>query len=165
MIRKLTGFLNNIFVRNIYWGGVAVIDKVLWSMLLCLMCSASHGSELQPFTSDGCSAFPDGSFQYNELWLACCYAHDYAYWKGGTYSERMDADLDLRTCVAKVGEEEVALIMLAGVRVGGSPFFPTTFRWGYGWSYPRMYGELTVEEIQTIKDVNDADKTEKNRLP
>ena len=47
--------------------------------------------------------------------------------------------------------------MLAGVRVGGSPFFPTTFRWGYGWEYPRFYGELSDEELDKIKSVIKSD--------
>ena len=29
--------------------------------------------------------------------------------------------------------------MLAGVLVEGTPYVPTTFRSGYGWSYPREY--------------------------
>lgn len=106
---------------------------------------------LQPFTSDGCSRFPNGTPWQNELWLACCTAHDRAYWKGGTYQERLDADRELEACVARVGEPEVALLMLAGVRVGGSPFFPTTFRWGYGWPYPRYYGPLTDEELEQLE--------------
>lgn len=32
--------------------------------------------------------------------------------------------------------------MLSGVRVGGSPYWPTKFRWGYGWSYPHGYTEV-----------------------
>ncbi|MFT6987247.1 MAG: hypothetical protein ACJAT7_003101 [Psychromonas sp.] len=106
-----------------------------------------NAEEINPFTSDGCSAFPDGTFKQKELWLACCTAHDYAYWKGGTYDERLIADKQLRQCVAKVGQPQIAALMLAGVRVGGSPYFPTSFRWGYGWSYPRGYKALTQELI------------------
>lgn len=112
---------------------------------------------LKPFSSDGCSAFPDGTFEQNQLWLRCCTAHDYAYWQGGTYQQRVEADKALRRCVAAVGEEEIALLMLAGVRVGGSPFFPTSFRWGYGWSYPRFYGELSEEELEQVQ--RQVDKT------
>ena len=110
----------------------------------------SWATELKPFTSDGCSSFPDGTLDHKKLWLQCCTVHDYAYWKGGTYKERQKADQALESCVASVGEEEIALLMLAGVRVGGSPFLPTTFRWGYGWPYPRFYGELTAEELDQI---------------
>lgn len=41
--------------------------------------------------------------------------------------------------------------MLAGVRVGGTPYLPTMFRWGYGWPYPRGYKALTDEERQQIE--------------
>ena len=114
---------------------------------------ASFADEIKPFTSDGCSSFPDGTFKHKELWLKCCTAHDYAYWKGGTYRQRLDADLELKNCVATVGEKEIAALMLAGVRVGGSPFFPTSFRWGYGWSYPKFYGKLTQAELEQIKNL------------
>ena len=106
---------------------------------------------IKPFTSDGCSSFPDGTFEHNQLWLSCCTAHDYAYWQGGTYHERLLADKELQQCVAKVGEPHIANLMLAGVRVGGSPYLPTTFRWGYGWSYSRWYKVLTDAEKKQIK--------------
>lgn len=107
--------------------------------------------ELSPFTSDGCSAFPDGTLQTRTLWLSCCTAHDLAYWQGGNYSERLQADQELRSCVATTGQPEIAKLMLAGVRVGGTPYLPTTFRWGYGWSYSRGYKSLTEEELIMVK--------------
>lgn len=107
-------------------------------------------ADLKPFSSDGCSAFPDGTFEQNELWLSCCIDHDIAYWKGGTYAQRKAADEALETCVADVGEPEVAAFMLAGVRVGGSPIWPTRFRWGYGWPWPRFYEPLTEAELEQI---------------
>ncbi|ATD06923.1 hypothetical protein CWB89_18080 [Pseudoalteromonas piscicida] len=121
-------------------------------IIFSLLFASSHGSadELKPFTSDGCSAFPDGTLAQNELWLSCCTAHDLAYWKGGTAIERENADIALQKCVAAVGQEEVATLMLAGVRLGGLPYLPTPFRWGYGWSYPRRYAELTAEEIEQV---------------
>ena len=45
--------------------------------------------------------------------------------------------------------------MLAGVRVGGSPYFHTSYRWGYGWSYPRFYQVLTKEEKNQIKQLEE----------
>jgi len=109
--------------------------------------------KIKPFTSDGCSAFPDGNLKQRELWLSCCTAHDYAYWQGGTYNERLVADQGLQQCVVSVGEPEIANLMLAGVRVGGSPYFPTSFRWGYGWPYPRWYKALTKEEKKQIESL------------
>jgi len=123
-------------------------------LAICLTLSMSaHADEVQirPFTSDGCSAWPDGTLVQNRLWPRCCTVHDRAYWQGGTYDERVAADRALRVCVASVGEPEVAAIMLAGVRVGGSPWWPTTFRWGYGWEWLRGYRALTPEEKAVIE--------------
>lgn len=129
--------------------------KSLSALIVSVMFAANTlAGGLKPFTSDGCSAFPDGTFVHNELWLACCTAHDYAYWQGGTYEAREQADIALQQCVAQVGEEEIALLMLAGVRVGGTPYLPTSFRWGYGWPYPRFYGELNADELAQIKNIS-----------
>lgn len=145
-----------------------ILALVIFVILLPFTSNA-FAENLQLFTSDGCSAFPDGSVSQKELWLECCTAHDLAYWQGGSYSERMNADLELHECVNKVGEEEIALLMLAGVRVGGSPFFPTAFRWGYGWSYPKFYGELTDQELQQVKYITNQlkpqDTPENTRQP
>jgi len=117
---------------------------------LCLYaCGVSR--ELSLFKSDGCSAFPDGTPEANTLWLSCCTAHDLAYWQGGTYQQRLQADNDLQACVAQTGQEEIANLMLAGVRIGGTPYLPTTFRWGYGWAYPRSYKAQTPEEQALVQ--------------
>ena len=119
--------------------------------ILILLPSLAIGSELKPFTTDGCSSFPDGTIEQQSLWVNCCIRHDLAYWKGGTYDERLEADEGLESCVATIGEPKIASIMLAGVRVGGSPFFPTHYRWGYGWPYPRGYKALSPDEKQEVK--------------
>jgi hypothetical protein len=117
---------------------------------LFLLPVISHADTLEPFTTDGCSAFPDGTSEQNTLWLTCCTEHDLAYWKGGSYNDRVIADKRLQECVAQVGEPKIAMLMLAGVRVGGTPLLPTKFRWGYGWSYPKFYGSLAKEEQQKV---------------
>lgn len=122
-------------------------------VVLALMSMCCDADELQPFTSDGCSVFPDGTREHNKLWLACCERHDYDYWKGGTYQQRVDSDQALKQCVSNIGQPKIALIMLAGVRVGGSPLLPTSFRWGYGWPYPRYYGALTKDELKKIQEL------------
>ena len=116
-----------------------------------LMTACSDEDSLKPFTTDGCSAFPDGTLEHRELWLVCCTAHDLAYWQGGTSAERQQADQALHSCVARSGESEIAALMLAGVRAGGSPYFPTQFRWGYGWPYPRGYKALSDKEQERIR--------------
>ena len=113
---------------------------------------------LAPFTTDGCSEFPDGTPQHRDLWLRCCIAHDHKYWAGGTYDERLQADLELQQCVAKAGEPAIATLMLAGVRVGGSPWWPTRFRWGYGWPYSHGYRALSHEESEQVRQLLQAGK-------
>lgn len=116
--------------------------------------SRAQASDLEMFSTDGCSAFPDGSLQDKQRWQDCCIAHDLAYWAGGSYEDRLASDEALAECVSDVGEPAIAKLMLAGVRAGGSPFLPTTFRWGYGWRYWRGYRPLTDAEkdliLQTI---------------
>jgi len=113
--------------------------KTLLILLISLISTMTVAEEIRPFTSDGCSSFPNGTMMQNELWLSCCTEHDKAYWQGGSYQQRLDADIELKRCVAAEGETAIAELMLSGVRVGGSPFWPTQFRWGYGYSYPHGY--------------------------
>lgn len=125
--------------------------KYYYCLVFCLLPSLVVSAQLKPFTTDGCSAFPDGTIKQQSIWVNCCIRHDLAYWKGGTYEDRLQADIELRACVHKVGEPEIALIMLAGVRVGGSPYYPTSYRWGYGWPYFRGYQALSEPEKQQVK--------------
>jgi len=102
---------------------------------------------LAPFTTDGCSMFPDHSPSGKTDWCVCCVAHDLAYWRGGSADERARADAELESCVRTAsGDATLAKTMLAGVRVGGNPYFPTSYRWGYGWPYGRGYAPLAPDE-------------------
>ena len=120
-------------------------------ILFLFISTATLAEEIKPFTTDGCSAFPDGDLENNAKWMQCCIKHDYAYWKGGTKIERETADIKLKQCVAELGENNIAEIMHWGVRIGGEPFYPTWYRWGYGWPYNRGYAPLTKEEEQQVK--------------
>lgn len=109
--------------------------------------SAMAGDTIAPFTTDGCSLFPDRSLISNADWCDCCVAHDLAYWRGGTADERASADRRLRDCVAEsTGNPRLAELMYAGVRTGGGPYFLTPYRWGYGWPWGRGYTPLSAEE-------------------
>ena len=121
---------------------------ILLSFFISIFANAEN---IKPFTSDGCSAFPDGTLKNKNVWLKCCVEHDKAYWMGGTYKERKKADKALKKCVAEVGHSGIALLMFAGVRVGGTPYLPTGFRWGYGWPYLRGYKALTDEENKEVE--------------
>ena len=119
-------------------------------------CQFSGPKPLDPFTTDGCSDFPEGTPAYKNLWHRCCTAHDLKYWAGGSFDERLNADLELRACVQSVGEPVIAELMLAGVRVGGSPWWPAKFRWGYGWPYAHGYRALTSDELEQVRKQKEA---------
>lgn len=106
--------------------------------------------QLQPFTTDACTMFPDGTPEDPKKWQHCCILHDLKYWAGGTETERLQADEDLWACVALTGEPEVADVMFLGVRVGGTPYLPTAWRWGYGWEYVRGNSPLTATEKEDV---------------
>lgn len=121
---------------------------------------------LKVFSSDGCSHFPDGPTEQKGLWRECCVSHDLAYWLGGSYEQRMQADSDLEQCVKQLNQPFTATVMLAGVRAGGSPFWNTTYRWGYGWPYwqglwPRGYRELSAAEKKHARAMLDNDAGER----
>lgn len=132
------------------------LRKLLLYLLLVSLVVLSRAdslSALEPFVSDGCSRFPNGTIANQNLWLTCCVEHDKAYWRGGSYHERLVADQKLRDCVAETGQSFIGELMLGGVRAGGSPFFPTDYRWGYGWPYPRGYKILTETESEQIEQM------------
>ena len=110
-------------------------------------CASTPTPALQPFTTDGCSLFPDRSSATGKDWCLCCVAHDRVYWRGGTAEDRLKADQDLRACVRQAAEDPgLSSLMYAGVRIGGTAYLPTSFRWGYGWAYGRFYQPLLPEE-------------------
>ena len=99
------------------------------------------------FTSDGCSG---GMSEFWRQWLGlpppwegCCIEHDLVYFNGGTRRQRRKADIKLMCCVASNhgGHPIWAFIMYVGVRVGGSPYWPLKWRWGYGHRYGRRFYE------------------------
>jgi hypothetical protein len=115
------------------------------------MLAACGGTRpIRPFTTDGCSRFPDGTPGENDLWQSCCVEHDVAYWQGGTRRDRKRADQKLEACVEEVRNPALARVMYRGVRAGGAPWWPASYRWGYGWRYGRGYEPLTPEEERNV---------------
>ena len=120
-------------------------------------CGETHVPGMRDFTSDGCSLFPNGNLEQRDLWCDCCFAHDIAYWRGGTQRERRQADETLRDCVIERTRNKVlANLMYEGVRASGHPAFPTWYRWAYGWNYGRGYQALAEEEQQQAREKLDA---------
>jgi hypothetical protein len=110
--------------------------------------TAEVQNRLLPFTSDGCSRFPDGFlYKVDKIqWQHCCVRHDIAYWQGGTADQRLKADQALNLCVASTEAPIIGEAMYLGVRVGGYNRFPFTWRWGYGWAGERGYLPLNPSE-------------------
>ena len=126
--------------------------KLLLPALFCFTACKNEEMKLSDFTSDGCSLFIDGTFEDPDLWKECCLKHDIAYWQGGTEEEREAADIAFRECVKKkTGNSELAEVMYQAVRQGGEPYYPTWYRWGYGWPIGRGYRALTVAEKDLVK--------------
>ena len=82
--------------------------------------------------------WPDGMFT-GETWQTCCVEHDIAYWCGGTPAMRVEADEELRQCVGLRYHGWMGALMKPGVRVGGVPWLPAYWRWGYGHRFPEPY--------------------------
>ncbi|MBN1662565.1 MAG: hypothetical protein JW943_03080 [Deltaproteobacteria bacterium] len=118
----------------------------------CAGYRSANTTKLVPFTSDGCSLFPDGTPEDRGKWCDCCEKHDLAYWQGGSAEEREQADATLRDCVlARTRNKQLAEAMYIGTRAGGHPNFPTWYRWGYGWPYGRGYQPLSGKERLQVK--------------
>ncbi len=99
------------------------------------------------FTTDGCSRW------FDESWVSCCVVHDILYWCGGSAEDRKEADNIMMQCA----NQKAALmggIMYPGVRIGGSPWLPTPWRWGYGWEKWPIGYQKTVR-YKTIKSILD----------
>ena len=125
---------------------------VLLLGFICLSACKNDEVKLADFTSDGCSLFVDGTFENPDLWKECCLKHDIAYWQGGTKEERETADFAFRECVQKkTGNAELAELMYQAVRTGGEPYYPTWYRWGYGWPIGRGYKSLSKSEMLQVE--------------
>ncbi len=122
-------------------------DFARYTLLMVFVVACTKDSGLRPFSSDGCSLFPDSSPFSDKDWCSCCFAHDVAYWRGGTQDERLFADEQLKACIIEqTGHAWLASAMFSGVRVGGSPYIYSWFRWGYGWPYERKYQMLSEQD-------------------
>lgn len=95
------------------------------------------------FTWDGCSG---GVSALSNFFLRDvdwedgngCLTHDYAYWRGGTFKMKMNADNELYNHIVKIGHSKIyAYLVWITVVIGGLPFIPAPWRWGYGYPFPQ----------------------------
>ena len=110
----------------------AALFTPIVALVLVASVSAAHLAQPPlPFPDDGCSCAPDGNFR------SCCEAHDKAYYQGGSKQERLAADRALRECIRIKGHTIVDDIYYFGTRIGGVPWLPTPWRWGFGYPYKK----------------------------
>lgn len=110
-------------------------------------------SKLIPFSTDFCTAYPEGTFSHPNLWAKCCVEHDLFLWAGGSKKDRNEVDKNLKRCVAGTGATIHSKLIYFGVRLGS--YSPIKFKgklWGNGWNPRRKDAPLTKEEISFIED-------------
>lgn len=114
---------------------------------------ASTNLRLREFTTDFCTAYPEGTFAQPHLWAKCCVEHDLFLWAGGSKKDRNDVDKNLKKCVAETGATIHSKLIYFGVRLGS--YSPIKFKgklWGNGWIPRRKEAPLTKEEILFIEE-------------
>lgn len=97
----------------------------------------------KPFTTDGCSGGMSWLFMLctgkPPPWQQLCVEHDRKYWAGGSRLARRNADQALLAAMITRGNVWWGLAMYVAVRAGGHPLLPFSWRWGYGYGWPRGY--------------------------
>ena len=84
--------------------------------------------------TDGCTLVSDVDVR------ECCVRHDKYYWTGGNKQNRINADVEFKECVYdKTDKKLISQAMYGVVRIMGTPFIATPWRWGYGWEFGRGY--------------------------
>lgn len=148
-------FLSRLGEATLGLGSPAVAATTLAIAVMSLVSCASspNAAPPHPFTSDGCSSSPNGPPDDPEKWRDFCRVHDYRYWRGGKLSERLEADRELATSMEAAGNPFMGRVYFVGVRLGGSPWWPTPWRWGYGWNYPYGYRALTDDEKEALDEL------------
>ena len=99
------------------------------------------------FRTDFCSVVADLDMK------VCCLVHDWAYWQGGTWRDRAEADREYYQCIKRSSKYKfLAGIRWFGVRVGGVGWLPfEKWRWGYGWNYPRTKAPDPDNSTETVE--------------
>lgn len=77
-----------------------------------------------------------------EEWLLeLCRIHDDAYFYGGSAYRKFMADMNLAVGIAKRGYIRRAVLFFIGVSIGGTPYIPFSWRWGFHYDYGRGYSK------------------------
>lgn len=106
----------------------------------------------EPFLTDYCTGYPEGTLEHPHLWKHCCLEHDLYFWAGGSHEDRKDSDLLLRECIQDTGEEFQAKLIYWAVTAGAySPIKFSNKKWNYGWSDRHQHRKLSLQDIDKIE--------------
>ena len=108
---------------------------------------------LEPFLTDYCTGYPEGTLERPGIWKHCCLEHDLYFWAGGDHNDRRTSDVILRECVAETGEEFQAKLIYWAVTAGSySPVKFSNKKWNYGWGEGRGLRKLSSQDIEKIEN-------------
>jgi hypothetical protein len=134
--------------------------KVGLILFLTSLTLVIQASKLKQFDTDLCTFYREGTRSQPMLWANCCIKHDMAYWMAGARENRKNADLRLKSCVAKVAGDSQAQLMYRAVRLGR--LSPIRSKWGWGWPWEKglrkRYEPLTKEQRElAVQLIQEAD--------
>lgn len=126
----------------------------VFALVTLFQLSQAHATsaQLQPFETDGCTLFAEGTPQKPELWKHCCFEHDLRYWFGGEMPDRDFADLQLKQCVQDVAGSFWAQLIYKGVRDGHNSPIQHRLHWSWGWTPERSEAPLSPDEKTYIRN-------------
>ncbi len=128
--------------------------KFLFTFLLLVISHPGKSEDLQlhPFSTDYCTFYPEGTPSNPTIWKHCCLIHDMTLWAGGVATERHEADLELKRCVAATGQRVQSKLIYFGIRAGNySPIKFPNMVWNNGWRERPMFQALTAQDIDQIE--------------
>ncbi len=124
---------------------------------MIILSSFAQAQEVKTFTSDFCTGYPEGTLNHPNLWRDCCIEHDLYLWAGGTQRDHDQTDLNLMSCVKKVGAPINADIIFWGIKLGNlSPIKLQDKKWSNAWITPRGLKALSFEEIDMLQQSLDS---------
>lgn len=129
--------------------------KFLLSAILIINSALIFAQEerLEPFLTDYCTGYPEGTLDRPQLWKHCCLEHDLYFWAGGTLNDRKVSDLLLKECIEETGEDFQAKLIYWAVTAGSySPIKFSNKKWNYGWSDRTQFQKLSSQDIDRLED-------------
>lgn len=129
----------------------------MWRLLIAsavfsLSAQAAHLDQLIPLETDFCTNFSEGTRENREQWKHCCLIHDMYFWAGGAKDDRLNADLELKACIAETGAQRIAELIFHSVRLGSySPIKYSKKKWNHGWKKRKEFQRLTSQDVDLIE--------------